>query len=255
MPTAKQMQLRQERIEEYVDNIGDIDSIEEIPKNFQVAVCSLALARDLINVDNVPPRIAGEVAEHFVKTASDRKRDTAATRGTLFHKIAEDIVNGEQVTIPENVAGHYESWKQWVREWEMEFVENEFSVYSETHGYAGTGDFMGFSHKYPELGLILGDYKTSESGIWPDIALQLAGIAYADFIGRHHLDYREDAIPQFKTFVGVQITENGYRVIKVRVSIHTFNTFLSAMNIARWKTEGEGFALDKSAPFVEREIK
>lgn len=251
MATAEQMKLRRTIIVEHTTMLGEGEIyIDEVPKNILVDVLVLALSRRIIEVDDVPPKLAQKVFYGYVKGASDRIRDDAAERGTEVHGYAEALANGEKVDVPPELVGHVNTWRKWREDYQMEFVMNEFNVYNQRYYYAGTGDFLGYSGLHPEWGLICADYKTSESGIWPDIALQLGAIRGADFILR--LDGTEDrtTLPKIRTYLGVQITSAGYQVVPVTVTEATFRVFLSANNIAKWKRDAEKFALDKSLPFV-----
>lgn len=272
MPTIEELKRRSEKIEHYVtlidsDRQAGIDELtndvraKRSTKAIQVAVLALALARELIEVDDVPVRLAGEVMEKFLKEAPWRERDTAADRGTEVHDIAERISQGEIVDVPLELKGHIESFQNFRDDYGMVFIETEFTVFSTTYNYAGTGDFLGYSRKHPEWGLILGDYKTSSS-IWPDIALQLAAIRYADFIARckscphpkgDHLieDLWEDrgVLGDIETCVGVQINSDGYRVVPVNATRGFFDVFRAALIVAEFKTNGEQWALEE-AQFV-----
>jgi hypothetical protein len=256
MPTAEQMQLRQEKITAWVDELssanGDAESvIKRIPYNLKVPVLAGALANGSISTELVAPKIANDVAMSFIKDTGNRTRDAAADKGTKVHALAEAITNGEVVTVPPALEHHIESWQQFRDFYDLEFVLTEFTVWSPTHEYAGTSDFLARSRRFPELGLICGDYKTSVSGIWPDIALQLAAIRYADFIGKFDLSEDYETLKDIETYWGVQITADGYRVVPVNVNEAVFRVFLSAINIARWKRDYEQFALGKSE-FVPR---
>lgn len=275
MPTVEQLKLRKEKIDMYVNEIGvhgpgdGLAAMEaDIKKklvgaSIRIDVMALALAQRRIGVEHIPARYAKDVTEKWLKEASDRERDVAADRGTEVHDLAERISQGEVVKVPEELGSHIKSWQAFHDDWDIEIVDTEFTVFNPEHNYAGTGDLLFRSRRYPELGLILGDYKTSKSGIWPDIALQLAALKYGKFIGRcltnpiYHTNHDncqliEDAIPAIDTCVGIQITDTGYQVVLVNVSMATFYTFLSGITVAKWKTEGEKWALDKDTyPFKE----
>jgi hypothetical protein len=219
-------------------------------------VLAFALAEGLITIDDIPPKLAADVNERLVKEEPMRVRNTAADKGTEVHDLVERIDNGEAVDVPPELTGHVESWRQCKHHYGFRTELTEFSVFSPTHDYAGTGDWLGYSDLFPEWGLILADYKTSESGIWPDIALQLAALKYADFIGvadegENGKVYKERPIPKIKTCLGIQVTGEGYKVVPVNVSQGTFKVFLSAINVARWKTQFEQFALE-DAEFILR---
>lgn len=252
MPTAEQMVLRREKILEQVDLLRKGETTPaKVPYNLRTATLAAALAEKVITAEDVAPKIARDVALTFLKEASTRERDTAADKGTEVHKLADALSMGEKIHIPDALRNHIYSWQQWRDDWGMKFLETEFTVYSPDNDYAGTGDFIGESELRPELDIICGDYKTSESGIWPDIALQLAAIRYAKFIDRLDGSQDHDTLKRIKSFVGVQITDKGYKVVPVHVTEGTYRVFLAAADVARWKREYEQFALG-AAEFVTR---
>lgn len=252
MPTAEQMALRHDKVVAAVNEIREHGlNVKKIPANIRGSVLAMALAEKLVTASQIPPKLAIEVSERFLKEEPARVLNNAAYKGTDVHDLVERLDNGEIVDIPDMLAGHIASWRQCKNDYGFVTLRTEFTVFSPTHDYAGTGDFLGTSTVHPEWGLILGDYKTSESGIWPDIALQLAGIKNADFIGDVTYDadgnklYNEitGELEKIQTFIGIQITAKGYKVVPVNVTDGTFAVFLSAINVARWKTEFEQWAL------------
>ncbi|PXY16485.1 hypothetical protein, partial [Prauserella flavalba] len=113
------------------------------------------------------------------------EKDRAAKRGTEVHNLAERLVRGEEVEVPDELAGHVESYVQFLDAWQVQPVHIEITVMSHRHGYAGTLDGIfdfplgvpGYPQECPRL---LVDLKTNRSGIFGETALQLAGYRYAD---------------------------------------------------------------------------
>jgi hypothetical protein len=274
MATSKQMKERSALLHEITEQLGEYVAIEVITEDadipvfmkqveykYRTDVYALALARGYIKPSDVPPNKAREVAEKFLKKAPDRIRDDKGRIGTEVHGIIEELTFGEVVEFNQERLNHIKAWRQFMRDWDMEILMTEFVV--EGDDWMGTGDFLGRSRRYPELGLILGDYKTSESGIWEDIALQLAGLRYGNYIieclAKPHPDgyehklsdvrKRTDILPRIDSFIGVQIVEGGYQVDQVNVTEATFKVFQAALIVATWKTDYEKFAL-KRGKFV-----
>jgi nucleoid-associated protein YgaU len=105
-------------------------------------------------------------------------RDAAANRGTQVHKLAEKLIAGTEVDVPEELAGHVESYVKFLDDWGVQPVLTEAVVMSHSYGWAGTLDVIG---DFPTLGeRLLYDVKTSRSGVWGETAWQLAGYRYAD---------------------------------------------------------------------------
>jgi hypothetical protein len=105
-------------------------------------------------------------------------RDEAADRGTEVHKLAEPLARGVEVDIPDAIAGHVQSYIDFLDDFEPEVLLLEATIYSLQWGYAGTLDAIFY---FPTLAqTLLCDIKTNRSGIFGETALQLAGYRYAD---------------------------------------------------------------------------
>lgn len=276
--TLDDLKLRAEVMEHLIERLADdkvnglafIDAAVRDKTNKKVTpavrknVMALAVGRRVLDVDDIPTKLCEEVCETWLKEAAWRERDLAADKGTQVHKLAEMLSQGEKVDIPPYLERHVNSWLAFVAYYQVEFLETEFTVFDLENGFAGCGDFIARFHTRPEWGVVLGDYKTSISGIWPDIALQLAAIKHAKFIARCKACAKngpckngehprsalwEDTsvLPTIKSTVGVQITADGFHVVPVRAEEAHFNTFLSGINVALWKTIGESMALDKQS--------
>jgi len=85
---------------------------------------------------------------------------------------AATVVNRD--TFRAQAASAYSAFEFWVRGTQLEIVDCEVKVISETHRYGGTLDFIGRL----DGKLVLGDFKTS-NGVWPEYLCQLAAYAKA----------------------------------------------------------------------------
>jgi len=92
------------------------------------------------------------------------------------HALAEQVVRGEEVEVPEHLVGHVEGYARWVDAFAVEPIVTEVSCANRARWYAGRLDAivnMG--------GLVwLLDWKTSK-GIYGETALQTAAYARAEF--------------------------------------------------------------------------
>lgn len=272
--TSNDIKLRQHRINWYLDelrsdkthalrNLAVDVKDKKNPKTtlaIQTSVLAEALGRDLLVVQDIPVNLIDDVRKKWLKGAADRDRDDAASLGTLVHKHAERLAQGEVFGIPDEHLDHVRVWRAWVEYYGVEFVDTEFTVFNLALGYAGTGDFLARFRKRPDWGLVLGDYKTSKSGLWASVALQLTALRYAQFIGRcrtcPHMDnvhpiedvYADyETLKQVKTLVGVQITAESFHTVPVnpsRMKDREFkDAFKGAIATAAWKSTGEKNAL------------
>lgn len=105
-----------------------------------------------------------------------QKRDEAAVRGTDVHALAERILHGESVEVPEHLAGHVEGYARWLDAFDVEPIVTEVPVANRAHWWAGKPDAV--VRLGGEVWLL--DWKTS-SGVYGETALQTAAYARAEF--------------------------------------------------------------------------
>jgi hypothetical protein len=129
-------------------------------------------------------------------------RDEAAVRGTDVHKLAEEIIHGREVDVPEHLLAHVEGYVRWLDEFSVEPVLTERQVASRSLWYAGTFDAI------VDIGGVrwLLDWKTSK-GVYGETALQTAAYAGAEFyVGD---DGEELPVPEVDRIGVVHVTDAG----------------------------------------------
>lgn len=139
------------------------------------------------------------------------KRDEAAARGTDIHDLAERIIHGEEVAVPEHLAGYVQGYVDWLDAWGVVMHATEMVVGRRPSqgvpGYAGTFDAdvtMGAGDLAGKRGLL--DWKTSK-GVYGENGLQLAAYANADFY--LDADGTEQPMPAYDFLGVVHITPTG----------------------------------------------
>ena len=138
-------------------------------------------------------------------------RDAAANRGTAVHALAERLVKGEEVQVPDELAGHVESYVRFLDEWDVEPIHTEFVIVSYRYGWAGTADMVATLLHPDDPGgreTWALDIKTSRSGIFGEVAWQLAGY----FLGADAMltDDGEQPVPEVDRFGAVHVRADGY---------------------------------------------
>lgn len=159
--------------------------------------------------------------------------DTAARRGTEVHAAAEKLLAGEAVQVPDEIAGHVESYARFLDGFRVEPVHVEFSAVSYRWGYAGTADLCAWV-QLPERGrsLLLMDLKTTRSGIFGETALQLAAYRYADkWAGPDGIEFDP---PQVDYCAGIHVRGDGYDLVPVEAGDQEFKDFLYAMRVGQF---------------------
>lgn len=187
--------------------------------------------------------------------ALPRKRaDEAATRGTSIHDWLQVAADGGDVAAVEadlslEAKTFLPSAAAFLRQWNPEYLHTERSVFGD--GFAGTGDAWAYM---PGIGLAVIDFKTGADGrkLYPEIALQLAALRFAD-----EMAMPDDTIiapPAVECGVGVLIMPGSYRVHRVAADIRTYQVFRALLQVYHWRRrEGlvgdEVFLPDDRLPF------
>lgn len=129
-------------------------------------------------------------------------RDEAAVRGTAVHEIAEHVVHGQEVDVPDHLIAHVEGYARWLDEFGVEPVLTERQVAHRQLWYAGTFDLIA-TIRGVTWGL---DLKTSK-GVYGSTALQVAAYMGAEFYVT--ADGEEKPLPHVDRLGVVHITEAG----------------------------------------------
>jgi hypothetical protein len=158
------------------------------------------------------------------RTAHTRDRDKAARRGTEVHALAQRLMAGEEVEVPDELEGHVDSYIRFVEEWKPgpeTLIER--TVVSRKHRYMGTFDAVGTLLGMPGPGLY--DIKTTRSGIFGDIALQFAGYRYAETMLSPDMR-EEEPMPEINWCAALWVRADGYDLIPVEAGEREFRAFL-----------------------------
>lgn len=219
----------------YTDDGDKIDGVttlisEGLPKPFLIPYAANVTAS--YAVDHWDQLAAEPVSERIKKLKSARfgDRDRAARRGTEVHALAERLIHGEEIDVPDDLAGHVESYVSFLDTWKPRPVLVETQVASRRWHYAGTLDAV---IDLPDGRRMIMDIKTTRSGIYPETAYQLAAYANAEI----YLDQdgNEQSFPELGITgaLGVWVRSDGYDVHPVDISEHTYKAFLHIAYVAR----------------------
>ena len=196
-------------------------------------------------VDNWDELAKLPLSERLKKIKGGRyeKRDAAANKGTAIHKLAERLIAGEKVTVPDELVGYVNACVDFLNDFDVRAVHVEAVVYSETHGHVGTADLIAdvLLPDMPEYDHIgrddngysrgLLDWKTGRSGIFGDVALQLAPYRHSEFLitaGGEVVD-----MPLVDFTAGIHLRADGYTVVPVLTDEDVYRDFLYVAQVAR----------------------
>lgn len=181
--------------------------------------------------------LLGQILEDDPKAAIDlmkgspwRARDTAATLGTTVHEAVENYVMGQQ-HLPDTVTDrHILQLEAFLEAFKPQIIEAECTVFNRTYNYAGTLDLL--LELNDETWII--DVKTGK-GVYPEYAMQVAGYANAEFIGRS--DGVESRLPTITRAGILHLRPMSYKLIPCELSERVFKSFLYCRELFRFQEE------------------
>ena len=162
----------------------------------------------------------------ILKAARYEDRDAAAKRGTEVHALAEKLMHGHEITVPDELRGHVEAYVKFLDQWNPTPVLTEVTVVNYTVGYAGTLDMVMDCHSRR----ILADIKTTRSGIYGETALQLSAYRYAEV---YQADGADHDMPDIDETWAIWVRGDGYAVVPVNTSQAVFDDFRRVAATAR----------------------
>lgn len=140
-----------------------------------------------------------------LKNVPWQERDEAAIRGTAVHALAEDVIHGREVDVPEHLLAHVEGYVRWLDAFGVEPLLTERQVANRKWWYAGTFDAI-VRIGGETWGL---DWKTSKA-VYGSTALQVAAYMGAEFYVDD--DGEEQPLPEVDRIGVVHVTDAGTRL-------------------------------------------
>lgn len=208
------------------------------------AVVNLAVAGDK----------AGAV--DYLKRSHRRFTEGASERGDTVHDLAERLFKGEDIgRVHPTYQAQVDAIKAFLDRYQPEVVALEQTVWSSTHGYAGSFDWLcRFTDDDGSSELILGDNKTTRSGVHAEVAIQLTAYSRADvLIGPDGTHTPMPAIDG-AAVLWVPGPEEGRPVpprglVPVPITDEAFEVFLHLLGVHRWERERKDSALGRLQAF------
>lgn len=186
------------------------------------------------------PELRDELGDTaWIKTAANaanESRDAAAERGRAIHAAADALIDGKPVDVPEEIYDRAVLVTKFLDTWRANVLARECVVFHTGHRFAGQFDLIA---ELADGQRWLLDYKTG-TGVYPDVALQLAAYRHAEFIVWNGQDR---PMPRIDATGVVHITENTFELIPVDTGPDVWATFVSALPLYRF--HGTKFGFDR----------
>lgn len=217
-----------------------VPSITNIKNVKAIDALKYAAARDAADyaADNRAKLSTLERDEAFqlVRTAGNGPKgpSSPAGIGNTVHGWIDRYVKGERISeqeVGQAVITARRMWGQFnnfVARYNPEFVDSEFTVWSDAHDYAGTADLA----MRINSALVLADTKTGKQP-FPDMALQLGALGHADFILTPEGEQRE--MPKWDAFAILHLRPMSFALIPVYNTDAAFQAFLGLKAVFDWE--------------------
>lgn len=199
----------------------------------------------------------------WLKSEPLRFTNERANIGSAIHEAAEAWVlrrpmKGDFGDEERAAIGHFVGWVELLG---VKFLATEFQVYNRSQKYAGTADaiveipydaLVTLAHGNPALVpwvpregrsvvTLLIDYKSGGDveegkGVYPEVALQLAAYAKAEFVGLPN--GAEQPLPELDGCAVLHVQAKGWRFVPVdALRPEVFTSFLYVREVFRWREE------------------
>lgn len=183
-----------------------------------------------------------------LKESPWQKRDDAALRGTDVHDIAERVIQGHEVDVPDRHLDLIQGYVNWLDHNNVEPVLVERPIANRQHWYCGKFDLI--AKMRGETWLL--DIKTS-GGVYGEYAMQLTAYGNAEvFLADDTDPNSEEPMPGIDRYGVIHVEDGQSTLHEVRPECHdaAFRDFLHAAWLYRAKTRVDGYFLD---PYAEQE--
>lgn len=180
------------------------------------------------NLDTLNDLPDAESVYDLLRQAHNRTRDKAAVRGNDVHELAERLVHGEEIDVPEHLVGYVEGYARFLDAWQPTPIFTERPCANRKWRYAGTPDA---GVVLPSGERLLMDWKTGR-GVYGEFAMQLAAYKNAEFY-LDEGDKTEVPMPEFDGLAVVHVTPTGTDVFRVADPVAAWKDFLHVLWVAR----------------------
>lgn len=169
-------------------------------------------------------------AVDWLKRAHTRSVGDAANVGSEVHEMCERLARGlELPALHPDIAVFVDHFREFIDIFQPEFLFVEETVWSETHGYAGSFDAIA------RIGneVVILDNKTTKSGVHAEVALQLSAYERADYILRP--DGTQVELPRLDAAAVLHLRPEGWHLVPIQTSDEAFAVFLALKEVMEWE--------------------
>jgi hypothetical protein len=147
-----------------------------------------------------------------IAKAHKELRDTAAIRGTAVHNLAEDLIHGRTIEVPEELAPYIDGYLTFLDTFQVTPLLTEKTILLRDLGVAGRFDLIGTSPHLNNGQPFIADIKTS-SGVYRETAAQMAAYALASGYVTDEDPTTLQQLPHVTASYVVHVTDQGTEVV------------------------------------------
>jgi hypothetical protein len=146
-----------------------------------------------------------------IRKAPWDERDAAGVRGTAVHNLAEDLVHGRVVEVPEELAPYIDGYLRFLDAFGIRPLLTECNIAIRSLRVAGRFDLIATSPALNGGEPVMIDLKTS-NGIYPETKLQTAAYSKGDFYTTDKDGEAELKLPRIAATYVAHVTPDGTRL-------------------------------------------
>jgi hypothetical protein len=165
----------------------------------------------------------------YLKRSPGRNTGKAADVGNDVHSLVESLARGEKIgAVHPDIQPYVNGWRDFNEAMQPEYLFIEETVWSHTHGYAGSFDAI----CVVEGETIILDNKTTRSGVHGEVALQMTAYKNADYILR--ADGEQVPIPDITGAAVLHLRPEATELVPVHTSDALMDVFVALLQIHKW---------------------
>ena len=185
----------------------------------------------------------------FLKGTPWAKRDEAAVKGTAVHALAERVIHGTEVDVPEHLHDYVQGYVDFLDAFKVEPILTEKSCGNRRWWYTGRFDTVARI----DGAVTLLDLKAGK-GVYGSTALQCAAYARAEFYVEDDDIDTEYPMPVIERIAVAHVTDGGTTLHDLGDIDEAFKIFTHVQYLAKQKDRIDAFLSEPVEPPTQKDV-
>jgi hypothetical protein len=239
-------QMRWYKDTETGNEVPGVSSIVDMMPKSALIPWAARLAAEYVvgNMDEVQSMLSEKDGEktaiNWIKGASSRFSNKAANEGTAVHHYAEEVARAvmnntkpKSDDMPKGMMPYLKNYVRFLKEFDVEPVMLEETVWEDEVGYAGRFDMVARLRSIDNALCII-DTKSGASGVWESVSLQQTAYKYAT---RWYNNATEkfEPMPDIERTYALWLRPEGFALIPVDSTTAEWEQFKRLRESLEWK--------------------